>query len=95
LAPISLGNYVFANTLHADILNELNLPNGLTLVYDHGENAYWSYPTMDQLLGIRKARDSRYMSKNELISTASLALVYDLFTPSNTTSKEVVEQSDQ
>jgi hypothetical protein len=47
-----------------------------------GENAYWSYPTMDQLLGIRKARDSRYMSKNELISTACLALVYDLFMPS-------------
>ena len=42
------------------------------------ENAYRSYPTMDQVVGVRKTRDSRDISKNELISTTSLELVCDL-----------------
>lgn len=58
------------------------------------ENAYMMYPTMGQIVAVKK-RDCRDMSKIEIISTACLALVYDLFMPSNTTSKEVVEQSDQ
>ncbi len=44
----------------------------------NSENVYRSYPTMDQVVGVRKTRDSRDISKNELISTASLELVYDL-----------------
>ena len=42
------------------------------------ENVYRSYPTMDQIVGVRKRRDSRDMSKIKLISTASLELTCDL-----------------
>jgi hypothetical protein len=49
---------------------------------------------MGQIVAVKK-RDCRDMSKIEIISTACLALVSDLFMPSNTTSKEVGEQSDQ
>jgi hypothetical protein len=42
------------------------------------ENAYRSYPTMGQIVGVRKTRDSRDMSRNELISTACLELLCDL-----------------
>jgi hypothetical protein len=41
------------------------------------ENAYSSYPTMGQIVGVKK-RDSRDMSKIELFSTASLELACDL-----------------
>jgi hypothetical protein len=42
------------------------------------ENVYWSYPTINQIVGVRKRRDCRDMSKNKLISTASLELACDL-----------------
>ena len=42
------------------------------------ENVYRLYPTMDQVVGVRKTGDSRDMSKNELISTACLVLVCDI-----------------
>ena len=41
------------------------------------ENEYRSYPTMGQIVGVKK-QDSTDMSKNKLISTASLELVCDL-----------------
>ncbi len=39
------------------------------------ENAHKSYPVMDQGVGLGKTRDSKDLSMNKLISTASQELV--------------------
>jgi hypothetical protein len=39
------------------------------------ENAYKSYPIMDQGVDVRKTRNSKYLSMNKLISIASQELV--------------------